>query len=91
MIFISYSWEDSVFVRSLANHLRAKGHNIWVDYDQLDLSVPLGPQLVRAISVAKVFFLVDSPAARDSKWVRLELSIARGCNKPTRIIQTLNA
>ncbi|MEA5566293.1 toll/interleukin-1 receptor domain-containing protein [Anabaena sp. UHCC 0399] len=87
MIFISYSWADSMFARSLANFLTKEGYQVWIDYQNLNTSKPLVPQVAKAISVADVFLYIDSLHARSSKWVKFELCLAQICSK---LIQVVN-
>ncbi len=86
IIFVSYSWSDSVFVRNLANHLSKRGHQIWIDYQNLDLTEPLVPQLAVAIKSADLFLVVKSSHASLSPWVQLELSLAEMWCKSIQVI-----
>lgn len=88
MIFISYSWSDSTFARHLATLLKVCGHQVWVDYKYLNLAQPLEPQLVQAIWMANTFLLIDSPNARNSKWVQFELTLAKDLHRSTQIVYT---
>jgi hypothetical protein len=87
MIFISYSWADSIFARSLANLLKEEGYQVWIDYQNLNISKPLVPQLAKAIWESDVFLYIDSFHARSSEWVKFELVIAQIWSK---LIQVVN-
>ncbi|NEQ46529.1 MAG: TIR domain-containing protein [Leptolyngbya sp. SIOISBB] len=61
LVFISYSWLDSISARSIAFSLEKHGYKIWIDYRNLDLSKPLKPQLNSAIKASDALLLVSSP------------------------------
>ncbi len=85
-IFVSYSWMDSVFARNLANCLSEEGHRVWIDYQDLDLTGPLAPQLSLAIRSADLFLVIRSPHSCFSRWVQFELSLAKAWRKSIRVI-----
>lgn len=87
MIFISYSWKDSVFARNIARQLSEQGHQVWIDYQNLNLAEPLAPQLASAIRAADLFLIINSPHARLSHWVQFELLLARSWCKVIHIIR----
>ena len=86
MIFISYSWVDSMFAQRIANFLNEQGHQVWIDYQNLDLDEPLEPQLALAIGAADVFLFISSPHAYSSRWVQLELCLAKACHKSIQVV-----
>lgn len=77
MIFISYSWVDLMFARSIARLLKEEGHQVWIDYKSLNLDEPLAPQIALAIRTADVFIFISSPHAYSSRWVQFELFLAQ--------------
>jgi hypothetical protein len=90
VIFISYSWADAPLARSVANLLIEQGHQVWIDYQNLNLTKPLAPQLAQAIWTADLFLFIDSSYARSSRWVQFELFLARIWCKSIQIIYPLN-
>ena len=86
MIFISYSWSDSMPVRSLAALLIKQGHQVWIDYRNLNLNQPLAPQLAKAIWAADQFLCFDSYHSRLSFWVQFELLLAQILHKSIKVI-----
>ena len=76
MIFISYSWGDFPTVRAFNQRLVDAGYRTWIDFENLDLSAPLEPQVQEAVRLAKLVLCVDSPHSRSSSWVRREVSWA---------------
>ena len=86
MIFISYCWHDSDFVRPYAQMLESLGHELWIDYKRLELDLEIEPQLASAIRKADTFLLIDSDKSRASDWVQFELELARLLRKPTHTI-----
>lgn len=81
MIFISYS-RTRALAEAIRRELCAAGLPAWVDFEQLDLSSPIEPQLEAAIADSQHLLLLDSPAARTSPWVALELQLAARHNRP---------
>ena len=86
MIFISYSWLDSMPVRSLASLLIKQGYRVWIDYQDLKLNQPLAPQLAKAIWAADQFLCFDSYHSRLSCWVQFELFLAQIWHKSIQVI-----
>lgn len=82
MIFLSYSWADAWLAHSLHGRLAEMGHDAWIDRDKLDLGRPLEDQLWSAISIASGLLMIDSPWARASRWVQLEVSWALRARVP---------
>jgi hypothetical protein len=86
VIFISYSWADAIFVRTIVTALNKQGYQVWIDYQNLNLDKPLAPQLAAAIFAADIFLFVDSPHAYSSRWVQFELLLAQLLHKSIQII-----
>ncbi len=85
MIFISYSWSDAPIAHRLHRTLKLSGLDTWIDFERLNLACGLETQLAQAICSAKVILLLDSPAARFSKWIRFELSCAESAGTPVTL------
>ena len=81
-VFISYSWSDAAFAQRVRSMVQAAGFQPWIDFERLDLERPLEPQLSRAISSTDWIIFLDSPHARSSRWVQLELELANQMRKP---------
>lgn len=81
-VFISYSWSDAAFAQRVRSMVQAAGFRPWIDFERLDLEQPLEPQLSRAISSTDWIIFLDSPRARSSRWVQLELELANQMRKP---------
>ena len=82
MIFICYSWADSVFVKEVNKYLVSSGNQTWIDFQNLNLGRPLMPQLSEAIANANRLIFIDSTNARLSSWVQLELLMANVTRTP---------
>lgn len=87
MIFISYSWADSVFARNIARQLNEQGHQVWIDYQNLNLAEPLAPQLASAIRAADLVLVIRSPRTWLSRWVQFELLLAQSWCKAIHVIR----
>lgn len=77
MIFISYSWADSLIVHALKRHLACFGCNAWIDFENLDLEKPLEAQVWEALHGASQVLFIDSLHSRGSTWVTRELAWAQ--------------
>jgi TIR domain len=86
VIFISYSWEDRAFTRSMVTCLSGQGYLVWIDYQNLKLDKSLVLQITLAVWNADVFLLVDSPNSRLSCWVRFEMLLAKLFCKQVQIV-----
>ncbi|MCE5237948.1 toll/interleukin-1 receptor domain-containing protein [bacterium] len=78
-IFVSHSHRDLEEVRRVRNALEAKGHNPLLFFLRcLDDNAELDDLIRREIEARTWFLLCDSPNARNSKWVQMELEYIRG-------------
>jgi len=78
-IFVSHSHRDLEEVRRVRNALEAKGHNPLLFFLRcLDDNAELDDLIKREIEARTWFLLCDSPNARSSKWVQMELEYIRG-------------
>lgn len=77
MIFVSYSWKDKSKVLDIVNKIRKQGHQVWVDYENLDLNKPLEGQILRAIENCDQFLQIISKNSEKSKWVAFERRFAK--------------
>jgi hypothetical protein len=75
--FVSYARPDEAVARALVAHLEAKGADVWWDLNAITLGAPLDDSLRSAVADATVLFLVDTPAAAASAYVRLEVEAAQ--------------
>ncbi len=74
--FVSYARADEVFAREVVAHLEAKGADVWWDLNSIALGMPLDGSLRAAVGDAGFLLLIATPAADESKYVRLELDTA---------------
>ena len=83
--FISYSHKDREIADYIADELRARGVDVFIDYKKLksgDYVEQLGVQ----IEQQEFFLVVVSPDAIESKWVRAELLLAFDLKSNCKII-----
>lgn len=81
-VFISYSKQNSVYVRSLAEKLRDEGFDVWIDDRRLTAGSDWWPSIVSAIWQCSAFIVVLSPESDASRWVQREITIADSRGKP---------
>ncbi len=74
--FVSYARQDEDFARELVAHLEGKGADVWWDLNSITLGAPLDSSLRSAVADARFLFLVATPAADQSAYVRLEVETA---------------
>lgn len=75
-LFISHASADDGFVRELRMALADHGQHGWIDSRELRGGSPLWTDIERAITQAKAFAVIVSPAALQSEWMGKELAHA---------------
>ena len=80
-IFISYSRQDSVFVRKLAEDLEKAGYDVWWDVSDLRGGDDWVRVIPAAIESSNFVIVVLSPNAAISEWVEKEYTQALGLRK----------
>ncbi len=80
-IFISYSRTDQSYARKLAEELRQRAFEVWID-DRIDYGSRWWRTIVKAIHNCAAFIVVMSPAAEESDWVEKEIMLAQDEKKP---------
>jgi formylglycine-generating enzyme required for sulfatase activity len=80
-VFISYSKKNRVYARRLADHLRERGFDVWID-DRLDVGDQWWLVIERAIENCGAFTVVMTPASKASEWVYREVMYALDLKKP---------
>jgi hypothetical protein len=76
-LFLSYSRQDAAFVSRLVDGLEARGHDTWVDTDDIRGSEPWRASIVAGIRQAEAVVLVISPPSMASANVEREITVAR--------------
>jgi WD40 repeat protein len=79
--FISYAREDSDFVNRLREHLRIRGHRVWVDVEDLTGGARWAERIRRAIEACKALIFVLSGSSLASEACGQELKEAVALNK----------
>ena len=74
--FVSYARADEGFARDLVAHLEAKGADVWWDLNSIALGMPLDGSLRAAVGDARFLFVIATPAADKSPYVRMEVETA---------------
>lgn len=80
-IFISYSKKNREYATQLADELRRRGFDIWID-DQIEPSEDWWRNIRQAIRSCAAFTIVMTPESESSHWVQLELLHALEFKKP---------
>jgi uncharacterized protein YjbI with pentapeptide repeats len=82
-LFISYSRDDSSFVRRLHSEIDKVGLNAWVDYDDIPKAEPFWEEIKKGIDAANSFVFILSPSSvekssnkADNSWCRKEIEYA---------------
>ena len=80
-VFISYSRQDSNFIRKLFDGLQAHGFESWVDWEDIEPTSAWWQSIKEGIETANNFLFVISPDSIASPVCNLELEHARQHNK----------
>jgi hypothetical protein len=80
-IFISYSRKDQDYTRKLADELRKRKFDVWMD-DRINFGSRWWKVIEEAIIESKAVVLVMSPHSFSSKWVEKEYMLADDEKKP---------
>jgi hypothetical protein len=80
-VFISYAREDQTYARKLAEGLRQRGLEVWMD-DRIDFGDRWWQTIVQAIDASSAFVVVMTPDAEKSEWVEREVLVALDEDKP---------
>jgi hypothetical protein len=75
-IFMSHSSKDKFFVRTLAEHFRKYGVDVWLDEAEINIGDSLTEKIGEAIERTDYVGVVLSHNSINSEWVQRELQIA---------------
>jgi formylglycine-generating enzyme required for sulfatase activity len=81
-VFISYAREDQAYARKLADGLRQRGFEIWMD-DRIDFGDAWWREIVAAMRASAAVVVVMTPDSEGSEWVEREILLAQREKKPT--------
>src|SRR5262249_35195248 len=93
-MFLSHNYRDKIFVRTLAQDLRAMGVKVWLDEAELNVGDSLIAKISSAIDEMKYLGIVLSPHSVSSRWVNEELHqalIGQLSNRGTVVLPILLA
>src|SRR5205085_1826847 len=82
-VFISYSSRDRAWAERLAQDLRERQIDVFLDADRIQLGTSWGPQLARHLTGSRHLIVLWSNAAEDSRWVPEEIGRFRQIVDPT--------
>ncbi len=80
-VFISYAREDQPYTRKLAEGLRQRGFEVWMD-DRIDFGDRWWQTIVQAIRASAAIVVVMTPDSEQSEWVEREILLAQHERKP---------
>lgn len=80
-VFISYSRRDSAFVTQLADELRQRKKDVWMDVEGIRDAEVFPEALLRAIEGSDAFIFVISPDSVKSEFCEEEVAHASNLNK----------
>lgn len=88
-VFISYSWVDTLVVKSITEQLRSDGYVPWIDREHLDLNGNLRKQIKEGICSSDYFVLIYSSESvlQKSTWVEFEVETAKNYLAEERILR----
>jgi len=76
-VFMSYSRKDKDVMQRTVVSLRQQGIKVWVDNEKLIPGTPIWEEEIeKAIKGASAVVVILSPDAKNSEWVRREISLA---------------
>lgn len=82
LVFISYARADQPSVDPLAKAVKASGHPIWIDTDEINAGTSWAGEIVRAIKSAGHVLIMCSPRSFESDQVKREVYLADRYKKP---------
>ena len=85
-VFISYRRSDREWVRSLEGRLKQRRIRVWIDQNDIPVSVPWLAEVRDAIEEAALFVRCDSPAFRASARCATEVGFAEQLAKPQLVV-----
>ncbi len=85
-VFISYRRSDREWVRSLEERLKQRRIGVWIDQNDIPVSVPWLAEVRDAIEEAALFVQCDSPAFRASAHCSAEVGFAEQLAKPQFVV-----
>lgn len=89
-VFLSHAHQDEAFASSLAETLRDHGVQVWYSRSNIVAAQQWQDEIGGALRRCDWFAVILSPAAVESKWVKLELSHALAENQyDNRVIPLL--
>jgi WD40 repeat protein len=80
-VFISYSRKDNVFARKLFDSLKAKGKEVWADFEDIPKAADWWQEIQAGINAADTFIFIISPDSVRSDVCRQEVDHAIANNK----------
>lgn len=81
-IFIAYAHQDRTVVRSLADSLKAAGHEVWIDIGGIAGGSNWLEEIEQMVLRADLIIVLISEASNSSSWVKRELLYALEIGKP---------
>jgi formylglycine-generating enzyme required for sulfatase activity len=82
-VFISYSHsrQDSEYAHKLADDLKRKGFEVWID-DRIDYGTKWPQAIEDHVDACAAFIVLMTPSSKGSDWVHNELARAKRTGKP---------
>lgn len=86
-VFVSYSRSDGQWVRALMKRLEDQRVDVWIDQEDIPVTVPWLTEVRDAIEEAALFVRCDSPAFRASASCSAEVGFAGQAAKPQFVVE----
>ena len=81
-VFISYSSKDMPIAKQIKETLEAQDIDVFIAEDSIEPGSHLNNSIIKAIKESDMFVLLWSKNATKSDYVKQEIGIAKGVNKP---------
>ncbi len=75
-IFISYSTKDKFYALRLADFLRKKRFNVWIDRYKIEAGTNWWHEIVKGVKNCAAFVVLMTPDSEKSPWVQREVFLA---------------
>jgi len=85
-VFVSYSRADAEWVRGLVKRLEQRRIDVWIDTDDIPVTVPWLAEVRDSVDESALFLRCDSPAFRGSASCSAEVGFAEHCGKPQYVV-----
>lgn len=80
-IFLSYSFQDMLWVSAFVDSLREQGVSVWFDVQEISIGERIQEPIEKALRESNVMVVILSANSVESSWIFFELGAAVADNK----------